>query len=447
MIKKIYRNFLKIKQFVEVDIWRIRLKKYTKSRYLLYKNFKILLIAVKSFISDKCAIKSSALTFFSLLSIVPLVAIAFAIAKAFNLEEYLRSQLSQLFSGQGQEQILDTIVNSAEKMLGTANGGLIAAISLLFLFYSVVNLLTNIEAIFNDIWELKKGRKISRKFTDYLSIMIAGPILILLSSGLNVFITTILEYYTADINVIDFKPVIRFLIGLIPSVLFWLLFVLMYVVMPNTNVKLKPAIKAGFIAAVLYAVVQWGYFEFQIGVSKYNTIYGSLAALPLFLIWLQISWMIILFGAELTFAQQNVNTWEYNPDKLRMSQFFKKKMALLIVNLTAKRFEEARVPLTATEISEKMESPLRYINDVLKELVETKVLSEVVIKNSDEIGYQPGIDTNKLTIQYVINRISNYGLDNVHLAQSNVRDKLETSLDTINEDKLASKGNLLVKDL
>ncbi|MEL7148604.1 MAG: YihY/virulence factor BrkB family protein, partial [Bacteroidota bacterium] len=169
--------------------------------------------------------------------------------------------------------------------------------------------------------------------------------------------------------------------------------------------------------------------------------------LPLFLIWLQLSWMIILFGAELTFAQQNVNTWEYNPEKLRMSQFFKKKMALLIVNLTAKRFEEARGPLTATEISEKIEAPLRYINDVLKELVETKVLAEVFIKNSEEIGYQPGIDINKLTIQYVINRISNYGLDNVHLAQSRVRDKLEESLDLINDDKLASKGNLLVKDL
>ena len=234
---------------------------------------------------------------------------------------------------------------------------------------------------------------------------------------------------------------------MIPSVLFWVLFVLMYVVMPNTNVKLKPAIKAGLVAAVMYAIVQWGYFEFQVGVSKYNAIYGSLAALPLFLIWLQISWMIILFGAELTFAQQNVNTWEYNPDKLRMSQFFKKKMALLVVNLAAKRFEEARPPLTATQISEKMEAPLRYVNDVLKELVETKVLSEVMSKNSDEIAYQPGIDINKLTIQYVINRISNYGLDNVHLANSSVREKLEESLDIINEDKLASKGNLLVKDL
>lgn len=445
MIKKLYRTFLRIKQFIEVDIWRIRLRKYETPTYILYRNFKIILIAFKSFVADKCAIKSSALTYFSLLSIVPVLAIAFAIAKAFTLDKFLKDQINQLFAN--QQSVLDQSWEYADNMLKETSGGLLAGISLIILLYTVINLLTNIESIFNDVWEIKKGRRLSRKLTDYLSIVLAGPILIILSSSLNVFITTQLEYYSDTIQVVDIKPFVRFLIGLIPFTLFWMLFTLLYVIMPNTKVKIKAAFISGAIAAILYAMVQWGYFEFQIGVSKFNAIYAGFAALPLFLIWLQISWMIILFGAELTFAIQNVNTWEYNPDKLRMSQFFKKKMALIIVNVAAKRFESAQEPFTSRELSEKIESPLRYVNEVLRELVETGVLSEVILKNSEEIGYQPGIDTNKLTIQYVINRISNFGLDNVHLAHSEVRSKLEKSLDIINEDKLISKGNVLVKDL
>ena len=446
MIKKLYRTFLKIKQFIEVDIWRIRLKKYETPTYLLYKNFKIILIAFKSFVADKCAIKSSALTYFSLLSIVPVLAIAFAIAKSFKLDDYLKDQIDQLFAN--QQTVLDQSWKWADNLLEETSGGLLAGVGLIILLYTVINLLTNIESIFNDVWEVKKGRKLSRKLTDYLSIMLAGPILIILSSSLNAFITTQLEYYSDTIQVVDIKPFVRFLIGLIPFTLFWLLFTLLYVIMPNTRVKLTPAFISGAIAAILYAIVQWGYFEFQIGVSKFNAIYAGFAALPLFLIWLQISWMIILFGAELTFAIQNVNTWEYNPDKLRLSQFFKKKMALIIVNVTAKRFESDGLdPLTAMEISEKIESPLRYVNEVLRELVETGVLSEVILRNSEEIGYQPGIDPSKLTIQYVINRISNFGLDSVHMTHSDVRTKLEKALDIINEDKLISKGNLLVKDL
>ncbi len=446
MLKKIFVSLVRLKQFIEVDIWRIALKKYSKPKYLLYKNFKVLLIAVKSFIIDDCAIKSSALTYFSLLSIVPVLAIAFAIAKGFRLESYLESQLQQLFAGQGE--ILQTSTEFAQKMLDTANGGLIAVISTVFLLYTVINLLTNVESIFNDVWEVKKGRSIERKLTDYLSIMIAGPILIILSSSLNVFITTQLQYYAQELGILGYaKPVIRFLIGLIPFFLFWLLFTLMYVIMPNTNVRVKPAIKSAAFAAIAYTITQWGYFEFQIGVSRYNAIYGSLAALPLFLIWLQISWMVVLFGAELTFAQQNVNTWEYNPEKLKMSQSFKKKMALIITSILVKRFEEVKTPLTALQISESIESPLRYVNQVLRELVDAKVLSEVLSKGKDEIGYQPAIDTNKLTIQYVINRISDLGLNNVHMMDSADRRRLESSLSLINDDKLISKGNLLLKDL
>ncbi|MGB3466677.1 MAG: YihY/virulence factor BrkB family protein [Cyclobacteriaceae bacterium] len=445
MIKKLYKNFLLAKQFIEVDIWRIRLKKYDKSTYLLYKNFKILLIATKSFIADKCAIKSSALTYFSLLSIVPVLAIAFAIAKAFNLDKFLKDQINLLFAN--QQSILEQSWTYADNMLKQTSGGLLAGISLVILLYTVINLLTNIESIFNDIWEIKKGRKLNRKLTDYLSIMLAGPVLIILSSGLNGFITTQLEYYSDTVQVVDIKPVVRMFIRLIPFTLFCMLFTLMYVIMPNTRVRIKPAFIAGAISAMLYTIAQWGYFEFQVGVSRFNAIYAGFAALPLFLIWLQISWMIILFGAELTFAIQNVNTWEYNPEKLKMSQYFKKKMALIIVSLAAKQFESAKEPFTAYELSEKIEAPLRYVKEVLRELVETDVLSEVINKNSEDVCYQPGIDINKLTIQYVIDRISNYGLDNVHLSYSDVRTHLEESLQIISDDKLNSRGNILVKDL
>ncbi len=443
MVKKLSGYFRDLKQLIEVDIWRVNLNR-DNPKFLLLRNLKIALIAVKGFIIDNCAIKSSALTYFSLLSIVPVLAIAFAIAKGFGLQKYLQGQLNQLF--QGQEEILQQTTEFANRMLDTTNSGLIAGISVIFLLYTVINLLTNIEDIFNDIWEIKKGRSLERKFTDYLSIVIAGPILIILSSSINVFIQTMVENYTQSIEILQsVKPFIVFLIGLTPYVLFWLLFTLLYMVMPNTRVKVVPAVKAAFFAAVIYTITQWGYLEFQIGVSRYNAIYGSFAALPLFLIWLQLSWMIVLFGAEVAFALQNVNTWEYDSEKLRISQSMKKRMALLIVYHLVKNFENGEPPYTAPVLSDKIQAPLRYVNQVLKELVEVGLVSEVL--GQDESAYQPGIDSSKLTVQFVINKLIDSGLKDVHLVNSEERVQIEQCLAIIDADKLKSEGNMLLKDI
>ena len=307
----------------------------------------------------------------------------------------------------------------------------------------------NLEKILHTQWsEIKKGRSLERKFTDYLSIVIAGPILIILSSSVNVFIKTQLENLTETIAIIaSVKPYILFLLNLVPYLLFWLLFTLLYLVMPNTKVKIFLAMKAAVLSAVIYTITQWGYLELQIGVSRYNAIYGSFAVLPLFLIWLQLSWMIILLGAEFAFALQNVNTWEYQSEKLRISQSLKKRMALLIVYHLVKNFEGENKPYTAFEISQKLQAPLRYVMQVLKELTEVGIVSEVNISEKEECGYQPGIDSNLLTVQYVINKLIDSGLKSVHLIQSEERDEIEKCLEIIDADKLKSQGNILLKDI
>lgn len=444
MIKKIVKRFHDLKQLIEVDIWRVNLNRKS-FKFLLLRNLKVTIIAVKGFFNDSCGIKSSALTYFSLLSIVPVLAIAFAISKGFGLQEYLDGQLEQLF--QGQKEILEQTTEFANRMLDTTNSGLIAGISILFLLYAVISLLTNIEDIFNDIWEIKRGRSIERKFTDYLSIIIAGPILLIFSSSLNVFIRTAVESYTDSFEILkSVKPFILVLFKLTPYVLFWLLFTLLYMVLPNTRIKFGPALKAALLAAVIYTVTQWGYLEFQIGVSRYNAIYGSFAALPLFLIWLQISWMIVLFGAEVAFALQNVNTWEYDSDKLRISQNMKKRMALLVVYHLVKNFEKGEAPLDSDSLADRIQAPLRYVNQVLKELTEVGVVSEVITK-SDEPAYQPGTDSSNLTVQFVINKLIDSGLKDVHLVNSEERTQIEKCLQLIDSDKLKSKGNMLLKDL
>ncbi len=435
-----------LRQLVEVDIWRINLYRSNRPKYLVLRNVKIVLIAMKGFIQDRVAIKSSALTYFSLLSIVPVLAIAFAIAKGFNLEAYLERQLKELFKS--NEAVFETSMDFAERMLDTTSGGLIAGISVVFLLYTVINLLTNIEDIFNDIFEIKKGRSLERKFTDYLSIVIAGPILIILSSSVNIFIVSQIKNLTESFEIINtIKPLIHFLINLIPYVLFWVLFTLLYLVMPNTRVKVGAAMKAAVLAAVIYTITQWGYITFQVGVSRYNAIYGSFAALPLFLIWLQLSWMIVLLGAEFAFALQHVNTWEYDNERLRMSQSLKKRMALMLVYHLVHNFEDGNTAYTADELSKKIQAPLRYVMQVLRELTEVGVVSQVIISGKEDPGYQPGMDTSLLTVQYVINKLIDSGLGNVHLKESAEREKIEQCLSVIDADKIRSRGNMLLKDI
>jgi membrane protein len=221
----------------------------------------------------------------------------------------------------------------------------------------------------------------------------------------------------------------------------------MYVFLPNGKVKVQSALLGGILAGTIYQIVQWGYFRFQIGISQYNAIYGSFAALPLFLIWLQLSWLILLYGAEVSFAHQNVATYEFEQDCLNVSGAFKRLVALAVAHLCIKTFREGVSPPTANEISEKLETPIRLVNQNIYDLVEAGVLSEVTGDEEKAVAYQPALDIEKLTLQEVIDRLEHTGLDTLPLAKSEAVGKISASLDGLRDSLLSSPKNVLLKDL
>src|SRR3972149_3873262 len=296
-MKKNLFSIPKIISFIKTDIWRIRLEELPRQKSFFIKQLRIFLLAFRGFTEDKCQLRASALTFYSMLSIVPVIALIFAIGKGFGLEKLLEKQLSTMLKG--QQEVMQQVLTFANSLLENTSGGLIAGVGVVLLLYAVMQVLSNIENSFNDIWQIKRDRSFVRKFSDYLSIMLIAPVLIIMSGSITIFITTQITRITESIELIGFfSPLIFLLLKLLPYCMIWLLFTFIYIVMPNTKVNFKSALIAGIIAGTIFQVSEWAYISFQIGVAKYNAIYGSFAAMPLFLIWLQTSWLIVLFGAE-----------------------------------------------------------------------------------------------------------------------------------------------------
>jgi membrane protein len=217
--------------------------------------------------------------------------------------------------------------------------------------------------------------------------------------------------------------------------------------MPNTKVNLKAGILAGIIAGTVYQIFQGIYIDFQIGVARYNAVYGSFAALPLFLMWVQISWWVVLFGAELSFASQNVNTYEYEPDSLKVSPAFKKLLTLGVAHLLIHNFKEGQTPLTDSQISERLRIPFRLLHKILYDLVSSRLFVETKTRVDHKFGYQPARDINWLSIKNVLEAIEQNGNDNIPVANTEEFNVLSESLKKFGEAMENSPANRLLKDI
>jgi len=394
----------------------------------------------------RCYLRASALTLYSLLSVVPTAAMAFGVAKGFGLQKLLEKEL--LHRLQGQEEAVHRIITFANSMLEETRGGLIAGIGVVALFWLIVKLLGNIENAFNDIWGIQRARRFGRKLSDYLSVMFICPLLLVTASSLTVFITTRLAHITRQIGLPGtVSPAITHLLNLLPLCVIWLLFTFIYIFMPNTKVHFRPALWGGIVGGIIYQVAQWGYITFQIGVSRYGAIYGSFAALPLFLIWLQISWLIVLFGAEISFAVQNVDTYEFEPDCLRIKPSFRRLLALSITHVCVRNFVKGEAPWNAEKISHELEIPIRLVHQILFDLVEGRILSEVRETVEGDPDYQPARDVNNLTLYHVIQALEDLGTGRPPVARTPELEKLAGYLSEFSSLLRTCKANVLLKDI
>jgi membrane protein len=427
-------------------IWHVPLSEITKGKTFLIKQVRIVVLATRGFAKDDVQLRASALTFYTLLSVIPVAAIAFAIAKGFGLDQDFEVLVTQKF--QSHKEVLNWLLDNGRNALQQTSGGYIAGVGIVILFWSVMSLLDRIESSFNHIWQIKYSRPWHRKFTDYLTLMLIAPVFIILSSSITVFISTELTDFMSRAPILDFfKPLISFLFRFTPYFLSWITMTLLFIIMPNTKVKFGPALVSGIISGTILQILQWLYIDLQFGITKLSAIYGSFAAVPLFIIWLQSSWIIVLLGAELSFANQNISRYEFESEALNISNYQKRALVLMIMHLITKNFAKGEKPISAENIGISLKIPVRLARDILQDLKSVNLVSIVQEDEHKERLYQPGLDISKLTVSFVLSKLDKKGVEQIMVIKNKEYERIITMLDKFDKMISKSESNIMIHDL
>ena len=393
------------RDFLLRGLWEADPVELRTGRRLLRKMLQFVTAVVRQFFADDCLLHASALAFTTILSFVPLLAVMFSLLKGFGAEV----DLEILFLNHlalGSEEVVDAVFT----YISNTSMAKLGIFGVIFLILTVLSLLNSIEKSFNYIWRVNETRSVARLFSDYLSITIFGPVLILAAISM----TTTLEsqalvQYLVGMDVIG--NIILILFKIFPYVAMWAVFTGLYLFMPNTHISLRAALLGGAFGGILWQLLQWGYITFQVGVTRNNAIYGTMAALPVFMLWIYISWVIVLLGLEVTFAIQNFRTirQEFRGDKL--SADGRESAALAILLTAAATFVKGEKPLTVEDFSLRLNLSHRFTQKSLSYLILCGFLSEVAQGKETLNAYQPAVDVGSLTLHEVLQRMRSQGED------------------------------------
>lgn len=430
-------------QFFQTDLWRITEGDVSPVKFVLLEALKKVVLAIRFFTAKRVLQKAAALTYSTLLAIVPILAVVFAIARGFGYNKYIEVWFRNTF--ESQPQAANVIIGFVNSYLVHTQSGVFLGIGLLFMLYTVLMLVSNVENAFNEVWQVKKPRSIFRTFTDYLTMFFVFPIIIVLTSGISIFMAAIAK------SMPDFLllgPTLRFLIDLLPYVLMSGMFVALYVFMPNTHVRVASAVVPGILAGIAMQGLQIFYIHSQIFLSSYNAIYGSFAALPLFMLWVQISWTICLFGAELCYTNQNLDYYDYDANTGEVSHRYRIMLAALLMSRICRRFANGQKPLSAFELREETTIPIRFVNDILYELVNAGLIVEMT---SDEKGetsrFMPAEDIANLTLGTMIDRLESQGQWKINLDVSELFTEQWAKAVKLRCSYLADARHILLQEL
>jgi len=367
-----------------------------KSLYYLIRD------ATLDFIENQDTLKAAALSFYTLTSIVPFLAIMFGAANGLGIEDFLQRQLREAFVG--QEEFIEYVIKFARSMLQNTRGSVIAGIGFIILLWTAFSILSNVESSLNDILKIKEARSWPRRIIDYSVLMIVLPIVFLATSGLNVYLATQIYATSEEFYLIKIvSPYLLFSINIVPFILSILLFTIVYVFVPTYWITLSSRITAGIITGIIFQFWQIAYIRFQGEISNYGAIYGTFAALPLFLVWLQASWLILLAGAEI--AAYLENKVHYPVDSKQLSDASPQLAGLAVLYLCVKAYNNAEQPPSLLQISQLLGVSPQIIRQLLNILQHDAILIAVKDPDSGQIGYLPGKDVMHLKIKDIADEI------------------------------------------
>ena len=436
-ITKITNKSLSLWKYLWSDVWSD-----TRDNWYI-KLIKTLNLTVKSFLNANLQSQAAALTYHTILALVPALAILFAIGRGFGFHNLLETQLFNYIPA--QKETLDTVVGFVDAYLAQSSQGLFVGIGIALLLWTMISLMSNIEEAFNSIWGIKQGRSIWRKITDYTAMLLILPVLMICSSGLSLFMTSTLQ----NLFAFDFmSPVISILLKCASYIFTWLFFAAMFMLIPNTKVKFKNALIAGVFTGTGFLILQWIFVSGQMYVSKYNAIYGSFSFLPLLLIWLQFTWVIILSGIAICYSSQSIYRFNFS-DKINIiSKDYRSKITLAMMAIIVRHFDNGNKAITLDDFTNKYDFPPRIAIEIIEELVEAQLVSKTILIDKDEeIGLQPAVDINKLSIAYVLNRLDNHGASGFVPNFNTNFSEISKALDNIESVITNNAGSTLIKDI
>jgi membrane protein len=445
--KSVFGVFSAARDFFLTGIWAMHLETLPRWRSASIRVLRVVTAALTEFVRDQCMLRASSLTFYTLLSVVPVFAVVFGIAKGFGLEKLLEKELLEQMSG--QEQALERILAFSRNMLENTKGGLIAGVGVVVMLWSALKVLGQIESALNAMWDVRQPRPWGRRLSDYLAVMLLAPVLLLVAGSASVFIRTQFDAIVARFEIVGLLgPLVFQALKLTPLALVWALFVLIYMAMANTRVRFTAAAAGAAVGGLLYQLVQWIYIDLQVGIAKQNAIYGSFAALPLFLAWVQTSWTIVLFGAELCYVVQHSGGCCRPNGCSAPSAAEKKLIGLHIARVAAQRLSAGDPPLTAGGMAQAIGLPLRLVQLALADLVAAHILIATAGRKPDEPGFQPAMDIQLLTLQRVSDALESGGVAEASILPSDENTaKLREALRRLSQAAAESPANQLLKDL
>lgn len=393
--RRVGEEWREFRRFVHEELWDLDLAALPRVKKLGFSLVRMAVIVGKGLMADKCALQSSALSYITLVSLVPFLALSFAVARGLGAHE----RVMEIVRGQlaGLPEKTAEFVTQILELVNRVNYGALGSVGLLLIFLSVVVMLGRIENSFNAIWGVQKARSPFRKFTDYISVVVVVPIMMLLATSINTALSTggVANFLAGQMGPLYW--LYERLIGLSGVAVLCLAFAFLFMFMPNTKVKLGPALLGGILGGVLWYLAQRVYIDFQLGVTRANAIYGTFAAIPFFLGWLYVSWLTVLFGAEASFAAQNVGTYVLETASESSSPGTRELIGMTAVYQSCLSFREQGEPWAATEFARRNSVPARLMAEVAETLCEANILIRAGEEES-ETAYVPARDPERITL-------------------------------------------------
>mgnify|MGYP000897942696 FL=1 len=414
------KNFQKQKKEVKENGFKRKISEIKRMIYLIYRNYR----------DGETQILAISLTYYSLLAIFPVVALVLGITKGFGLDKIFIQKFFELWPG--NNSFLRVIVDVAQRLLLSTESSILTGVGIVILIYSAVKVLITLENSFNKIWKINKKRSITRRVVDYIAIIFLGPIFFVLLSALNsVAVEEISKHFSGN------AVIMNLFIGLFGPATYIILFSYLFYIIPNTNVKIKPAVYAGIVTTLLTFGWKLLFLLLQSSITRYNIIYGSLALIPIFLIWVQYVWVTILLGAQIAFSIQTSDEFLYS-EKIEMPIKVKREAGILILSLIIKNFVEKKESFTYQKLTDRLGMEVFFVKEILSDLEKMGFINEVFYDKNSDSQYQVAYSPESITIREFMKKFDTKNIEHYENIFDNLNEDDQKLLEKIRE-KLAMK--------